>query len=293
MPLPFDQPVPQTGGSSRPSGPDAEAADLAGPGLVVSGVSKKYRSDDGPVFALGPVELRVPQGRFVTVIGPSGCGKSTLLRVIAGIDQPDEGDISIFGESVEHARRAKQIGFVPQALALLPWRTVLENTRLPLELNRSDGASSPKPGRDPTEVLRALGLGAVLDRRPAELSGGMRQRVAIARAFVSEPAILLMDEPFSSLDELTSDVLRHELLQLWQSTLTTVLFVSHSISEAVLLSDQVVIMTHAPGRVAAVIDITLARPRGDLVEVTDAFRDCEREVRLALRSVMGPEERAQ
>ncbi len=140
--------------------------------------------------------------------------------------------------------------------------------------------------------LRALGLGDVLDRRPAELSGGMRQRVAIARAFVSEPALLLMDEPFSALDELTSEVLRRELLQLWYSTRTTVLFVSHSVSEAVLLSDHVVVMTHAPGRVATVIDVTLERPRGDLVEVTDAFRDCEREVRLALRGTLVPDQQA-
>jgi NitT/TauT family transport system ATP-binding protein len=215
-----------------------------------------------------------------------------LIRVLAGIERADEGTISIFGESVEHARRAKLIGFVPQALALLPWRTVLENTRLPLELNRSDGAGRSKPGRDPSEVLRALGLGGVLDRRPAELSGGMRQRVAIARAFISEPALLLMDEPFSALDELTSEVLRRELLQLWHSTRTTVLFVSHSVSEAVLLSDHVVVMTQAPGKVATVINVTLERPRGDLVEVTDAFRDCEREVRLALRGAYVPDQQA-
>ena len=198
----------------------------------------------------------------MTLIGPSGCGKSTLLRVVAGLERPDTGGISIFGENPEHARRSKHIGFVPQALALLPWRTVLENARLPLEVNRSAGSGRPKPARDPAEVLIALGLGDVLDRRPAELSGGMRQRVAIARAFAHEPAVLLMDEPFSSLDELTGEVLRHELLQLWQATGTTVLFVSHSVSEAVLLSDEVVVMTHAPGRVATLIEVTLERPRG-------------------------------
>jgi NitT/TauT family transport system ATP-binding protein len=215
-----------------------------------------------------------------------------LLRLLSGIDRPDEGTISIFGESVNDARHAKKIGFVPQALALLPWRTALDNVRLPFEINRSASTNGRRPARDPADVLRALGLGDVLDRRPAELSGGMRQRVAIARAFVSEPALLLMDEPFSALDELTSEVLRRELLQLWRSTSTTVLFVSHSISEAVLLSDQVVVMTHAPGTVATVIDVKLDRPRGDLVEVTDAFRDCEREVRVALRSVMVPDQRA-
>jgi NitT/TauT family transport system ATP-binding protein len=259
------------------------------PGLVVSGVSKTYMTEDGPVPALGPIDLSVSRGRFVTLIGPSGCGKSTLLRVIAGLTSPAAGGISIFGENPEHARRSKHIGFVPQALALLPWRTVLENVRLPFEVNRSADNDRPKPARDPAEVLRALGLGDVLDRRPAELSGGMRQRVAIARAFAHEPAVLLMDEPFSSLDELTGEVLRRELLQLWQATGTTVLFVSHSVPEAVLLSDEVVVMTHAPGRVAALIEVCLERPRGDLVEVSDAFRDVEREVRLALRSVMRDE----
>ena len=235
MSSPFSEPVPAPGGLSEPLGRPDRVTDMPGPGLAISGVSRTYDTDDGPVAALGPVELHVPQGRFVTLIGPSGCGKSTLLRILAGIDRPDQGSISIFGESVEHARRAKLIGFVPQALALLPWRTVLENARLPLELNRSGAATRRQPARGPSEVLRALGLGDVLDRRPAELSGGMRQRVAIARAFVSEPALLLMDEPFSALDELTSEVLRRELLQLWHSTRTTVVFVSHSVSEAVLL----------------------------------------------------------
>jgi NitT/TauT family transport system ATP-binding protein len=290
MSSPFSEPVPASRGLSAPIAAPGAGADVPAPGLAISGVSRTYQTDDGPVAALGPVDLDVPQGRFVTLIGPSGCGKSTLLRVLAGIERPDEGTISIFGESVERARQAKLIGFVPQALALLPWRTVLENARLPLELNRSGGANRTTPARDPSEVLRALGLGDVLDRRPAELSGGMRQRVAIARAFVSEPALLLMDEPFSALDELTSDVLRRELLQLWHSTRTTVVFVSHSVSEAVLLSDQVVVMSHAPGKIATVVDVTLDRPRGDLVEVTDAFRDCEREVRLALRSAAVPDQ---
>jgi NitT/TauT family transport system ATP-binding protein len=258
-------------------------------GLVISGVSKTYRSDNGVVPALEPVSLRVPRGHFVTLIGPSGCGKSTLLHMVAGLDRPDEGEISIFGESVDHARRAKHIGYVPQSLALLPWRTVLENARLPLELNRTAGMQRPVPRRDPTEVLAALGLGGVLHRYPAQLSGGMRQRVAIARAFVHEPAVLLMDEPFSSLDELTSEVLRRELVELWQSKRTTVLFVSHSVSEAVLLSDEVVVMTHSPGTVAAVVEVTLERPRGNLIEVTEAFRQVEREVRVALRGARSVE----
>lgn len=258
-----------------------------GSGLLVSGVSKTYLTAQGPVLALGPLDLYVPRGRFVTLIGPSGCGKSTLLRLIAGLEPPDQGQVSIFGETPEHARRAKQVGFVPQALGLLPWRTVLENVELPFQLNRSAGRRSPSPRRDAIEVLEALGLGHALDRRPAELSGGMRQRVAVARAFVHEPALLVMDEPFSALDELTSEVLRHELLQLWQLTQTTVVFVSHSITEAVLLSDEVVVMGQTPA-VVAHIEVKLERPRGDMIELSDEFREVEKQVRLALRATRRP-----
>lgn len=256
-------------------------------GLRISGVSKAYRSNGTTVQALASLELVVEKGRFVTLIGPSGCGKSTLLHMVAGVERPTAGRISVFGASVDDARRSKQLGFVPQSLALLPWRTVLQNVRLPLETNGRGQTNGRGPdgatGRDPAEVLGALGLGDVVARHPAELSGGMRQRVAIARAFVHEPALLLMDEPFSALDELTSEVLRRELLDLWQSTRATVLFVSHSITEAVLLSDDVVVMTRAPGKVKAVINVPLERPRGNLIEVTEEFRAVEREIRLALR----------
>ena len=248
-------------------------------GLVLAGVTKYFAGASGAVHALEPLDLDVPRGSFVTLIGPSGCGKTTVLRIIAGLLEADAGSVSIFGEPVDGARRRKHIGFVPQSLGLLPWRTVLENVRLPLEVNRS----ANRPARDPEEILFAFGLGDFLDFRPAELSGGMRQRVAIARAFAFEPAVLLMDEPFAALDELTREVLRHELLSLWQSARTTVLFVTHSVAEAVLLSDEVVVMSPAPGRISARIAIDLPRPRGDLVELTDEFHDLERKVRLALR----------
>ncbi len=251
-------------------------------GLVATGVAKTYRSGDRSAKALEAMNLEVPRGEFVTIIGPSGCGKSTFLRLAAGLEEPDAGEISIFGESAEAARRAKRIGFVPQALALLPWRTVLDNVRLPLEVNRAaDGDMTP--ARDPSELLRVFGLGDVLSQRPGELSGGMRQRVALARTFAHQPAVMLMDEPFSALDELTADVLRRELLELWQTQRTTVVFVTHSVAEAVLLSDRIVVMSPAPGRVAAIVDVHLPRPRGDLVEVTSEFGGVEREVRIAIR----------
>jgi NitT/TauT family transport system ATP-binding protein len=253
-------------------------------GLSAVEISKSFRSGPRSITALESFSLDVGRGEFLSLIGPSGCGKSTFLRLAAGLDLPDEGHISIFDESVEYARKEKRIGFVPQALALMPWRTVLENVRLPLEVNRRVAAEEgSKPKRDAVELLEAFGLGDVIHQRPADLSGGMRQRVALARTFLHEPAVMLMDEPFSALDELTADVLRRELLALWQSRRTTVVFVTHSVAEAVLLSDRVAVMSPAPGRVISIVEVRLPRPRGDLVEVSSEFGEVERQIRIALR----------
>ena len=249
---------------------------------MVDGVTKRYASSHAP--ALRDISLTIAPGSFVTVIGPSGCGKSTLLRILAGLEHQDSGVVSIFGESVDRARENKHIGYVPQSLGLLPWRTVIDNVRLPLEIGHRNLKRTAD--RAPEEILQAFGLGDVLNRRPAELSGGMRQRVAIARVFALSPAVLLMDEPFSSLDEMTSEVLRHELLTLWQNNRTTVVFVTHSVSEAVLLSDEVVVMSPPPGAIREVIRIDLERPRDSLVEITSAFHELERRVRLSLRSTV-------
>jgi NitT/TauT family transport system ATP-binding protein len=267
--------------STRPArtGAMTPARPAGDEGLAIVGVTKRFDSAAGSVLALEPVDLDFSRGRFVTLIGPSGCGKSTLLRIIAGLIEPDEGSISIFGEGVHRALENKHIGLVPQSLALLPWRSVLDNVRLAIEINPRAGA----PGRDPVEILRAFGLGEYLDYLPAQLSGGMRQRIAIARAFAIEPALLLMDEPFASLDELSREVLRRELLELWSTLRTTVIFVTHSVAEAVLLSDEVVVMSAAPGRVVERIEVPLERPRADLIELSDEFREIERRVRVALR----------
>jgi NitT/TauT family transport system ATP-binding protein len=230
--------------------------------------------------------MEARQGSFVTLIGPSGCGKSTLLRIVGGLTLADSGSVSIFGESIERARANKRIGFVPQSLALLPWRTVLQNVRLGLELNRR----AQRPTRDPVDILTAFGLGDHLDYLPGQLSGGMRQRVAIARAFAIEPALLLMDEPFAALDELTREVMRVELLELWRTSLTTVLFVTHSVTEAVMLSDEIVVMSPVPGRIQARIQVDLERPRSGLVQMSDAFRELERRVRSALRGELAAPE---
>jgi NitT/TauT family transport system ATP-binding protein len=253
------------------------------PALVVSEVSKGFGPRQARVSAIDDVSLSVERGRFVTLIGPSGCGKTTLLRIVAGLLDVDRGKVSVFGDSVDRAVEAKHIGFVPQSPALLPWRTVLENAQLPLQVNKKAHLADGRVSLDPVAVLESFGLGNVLGRRPAQLSGGMQQRVAIARAFVFDPPILLMDEPFAAVDELTREVLRHELLSVWQANRKTVLFVTHSIPEAIALSDAVVIMSSQPGRIQKVVPIDLPRPRGDLIETTHDFHELERQVRMEIR----------
>jgi NitT/TauT family transport system ATP-binding protein len=264
---------PQTG--TTPGQPDSA--------LVIDGVCKGY----GPGAARGPVvenvSLSAQRGQFVTLIGPSGCGKTTLLRIVAGLLDVDRGTVSVFGESVRRASARKHIGLVPQSPALLPWRTVLDNVRLPLQVNKKPDSDGSRSHADPIAVLESFGLGHVVSRRPAQLSGGMQHRVAIARAFVFDPPILLMDEPFAAVDELTREMLRHELLSIWQANKKTVLFVTHSISEAITLSDVVMIMSANPGTIRRVIPIALPRPRDDLVETTKEFHELERQIRLELR----------
>jgi NitT/TauT family transport system ATP-binding protein len=252
--------------------------------LLIEGVSKSFGSGASRRAAIEDISLSIPRGQFVTLIGPSGCGKTTLLRIVAGLLEVDQGSVSIFGESVAGAVAAKHVGLVPQSPALLPWRTVLDNVRLPLQVNKKPDGDGSRSHADPLAVLQAFGLGDVLDQRPAQLSGGMQQRVAIARAFVFDPPILLMDEPFAAVDELTREVLRHELLSVWQANRKTVLFVTHSISEAITLSDAVVIMSTKPGRIQRIVPIDLPRPRGDLIETTEAFHDLEAQIRLELRA---------
>lgn len=238
--------------------------------VAVRDACKVYGTGADATTALHHVDLQVPRGRFVSVIGPSGCGKSTLLRLIAGLEAPDAGDVTICGETPSGATARKMIGFVPQVPALLPWLDVLDNVRVLEKVNRAGAArrhrTSPTPGADglaadPVALLQRLGLGEVLHRRPGQLSGGMQQRTAIARAFALQPDVLLMDEPFSALDEFTRESAQLQLLDVWQELRTTVVFVTHSITEAVLLSDTVVVMAAGPGRIAGTVDVALDRPR--------------------------------
>jgi NitT/TauT family transport system ATP-binding protein len=226
-------------------------------------------SERGAVTALEKVSVAVPAGGFMTLLGPSGCGKSTLLRLVADLVAATEGRVTVLGGSPATARTSRQLGFVFQDPTLLPWRSALDNVRLPLEVGPRRGEASGR--RTPGELLRLVGLAGREGALPHELSGGMRQRVAIARALVTEPRLLLMDEPFGALDEITRDSLNEELLRIWQETGTTIVFVTHSIPEAVFLSQQVLVLATNPGRVRELIQVDLPYPRPLQVRETTAF----------------------
>jgi len=253
-------------------------------GVEVSGVTKRFGRPGSEVTVLDNIDLRIEAGEFVSVIGPSGCGKSTLLSIVAGLLDADEGQVSIGGEPVRAATADKLIGLVPQQPALLPWRTVRENVQMPVKINPK--ANKGRELRDPDALLRSFGLGQALDKYPGQLSGGMQQRVGIARAFAFDPTLLLMDEPFSALDEMNRDSQRLGLLDFWQSNRKSVMFVTHSVPEALVLSDRIVLMSANPGRIEEIIDVNLPRPRDQETYASDEFRDLEGYVREGLRRVM-------
>ncbi len=221
-----------------------------------------------PVTALQDVSLTIRQGEFVSLVGPSGCGKTTLLRTIADLQQPTEGNVTVLGRSPRDIRLAKKYGIVFQNPVLYDWRTVRRNVCMPMELK-----GIPKKIRTQTvsEMLELVGLYDFGRKFPHELSGGMQQRVGIARALAVKPEILLMDEPFSALDEFTKEKLNEDLLRIWHKTNKTILFVTHNIAEAVFLSDRVVVLSPHPGRVSAIVDVTLPRPRTLAIKNTPEF----------------------
>ena len=253
--------------------------------IVADSVSITYRDErEGRVVvAVEDLTLTVPRRAFVSIIGPSGCGKSTFLRSIGDLNEGAGllGTLLVNGVSPLEARRNNDFAFVFQDAVLLPWRRTIDNVRLPLEVvRRREGLAAV--GRTPEELLVLVGLSGFEQAYPRELSGGMRQRVAIARALTMDPSILLMDEPFGALDEISRERMNLELLRIWSQTETSVVFVTHSIAEAVFLSDYVVVMTSRPGRVRAFIPIDLPRPRDRDVKRTEQFLTYENAVRDAL-----------
>jgi NitT/TauT family transport system ATP-binding protein len=239
-----------------------------GHAVQVRGVSRVFPGRKGrEVKALDDVDLEIAEGEFVSLIGPSGCGKSTLLRIVADLDVPTAGSLTVFGKSARQARVDQDYGIAFQQAGLLPWRTVAANVGLPLEIHGT--AKSDRADRV-AELLAMVGLEDFAKSYPDELSGGMQQRVAIARALAESPRLLLMDEPFGALDEITRERMQAELVRICGETGAAVLFVTHSIPEAVFLSDRVVVMTPRPGRIVDVVDSNPAGGRRD-----DEFRDAE------------------
>ena len=262
----------------------AEASDPAAPRRVVidaKGLDLTFDTADGRVHALSNVDLTVREGEFVSFIGPSGCGKTTLLRVIADLEQATGGSITVGGVSPADARAARLYGYVFQAAALLPWRTVLANVTLPLEIF---GVPEAERAERAAKNLALVNLDGFEKKFPWQLSGGMQQRASIARALAFDPRLLLMDEPFGALDEIVRDKLNLQLLKLWAETAKTVIFVTHSIPEAVFLSSKIVVMSPRPGRIIDVIDCDLPRDRGLEVRETPRFLEIAHRVREGLRA---------
>ena len=249
--------------------------------VEVENLSLVFTTADAPVSALADVNLTIARGEFVSFIGPSGCGKTTLLRVIADLEQATGGSIRVNGVSPQAARLARAYGYVFQAAALYPWRNVLANVMLPLEIM---GLPAAERRRKAQAQLELVGLAGFERKFPWQLSGGMQQRVSIARAMACEPELLLMDEPFGALDEITRDHLNEQLLRLWERSGKTVIFVTHSISEAVFLSNRIVVMSPRPGRIVEVIDNQQASGRTLAARETPEFMAVAQRVREALRA---------
>ena len=235
------------------------------PHVRIRDVRKRFVVRGDELNVLDGVTLDVARGEFICLLGPTGCGKSTLLRLTGGLTEPTSGEITIGGRSPAEAQKAKSLGFVFQEPSLLPWRTVERNVRLPSEVN-GNGRSAHVD-----DLLSLVGLESYANYYPHQLSGGMQQRVALARALAVQASVLLMDEPFGALDEITRAAMRYELLRIWDTDQKTVIFVTHSISEAVALSDRVVILTKRPGRIAGVVEIDLPRPRSEWMEREPEF----------------------
>jgi NitT/TauT family transport system ATP-binding protein len=251
----------------------------------VADVGKRFDAGGQSTVALEQIDLAIRPGEFVSLIGPSGCGKSTLLRLIGDLTKPSSGRVEVNGKPAERARIDRDYGMVFQAPVLFDWRTIEGNVQLPLEILRVSASERQRRAR---EMLELVELTDFAGHHPWQLSGGMQQRAAIARALVIEPKLLLMDEPFGALDEMTRERMNGELLRIWERTGTTVIFVTHSIPEAVFLSSRVVVMSARPGRITHEINVDLPRPRNDLTREMDRYFALVTEVREALKAGHAP-----
>ncbi len=257
------------------------AVTSAAPVIDVDDLSLTFETSDGPVQALSNISLQIKPGEFVSLIGPSGCGKTTLLRIVADLETPTGGRILVKGRTPREARLARSYGYVFQAPALYPWRTVAKNIALPLEImgfSKQDRRARVEAG------LALVNLSGFGNKFPWQLSGGMQQRASIARALSFDPDLLLMDEPFGALDEIVRDMLNEQLIRLWERTGKTVVFVTHSIPEAVFLSTRIVVMSPRPGRVQDIVDCDFPRDRTLDIRETPAFLEVAHRVREGLRA---------
>lgn len=260
--------------SIAPTAQGRPAAEISPAGALAvrcRDVSVRFFTERRSVTALKDLSLDVAEGEFLSLLGPSGCGKSTFLRVVADLIPPTAGSVQVLGATPEAARLRRDIGFVFQDAALLPWRTALQNVELPMEVARGRTRTDKAPRATPRELLELVGLKGSENAYPHELSGGMRQRVSIARALVTDPRILLMDEPFGALDEITRDRLNEELLRVWRELGMTVLFVTHSIYEAAFLAQRVLMLAANPGRVQEIIPVDLPAMRSLTIRETPEF----------------------
>ncbi len=262
----------------------ADISDKLAPVVSASELSLTFATNDGPVHALQDINLTINKGEFVSFIGPSGCGKTTFLRVIAALETPTAGQVTVNGMTPDEARRARAYGYVFQAAGLYPWRTIAGNVKLPLEIM---GFSKTEQIERVQKVLDLVDLGGFEKKFPWQLSGGMQQRASIARALAFDADILLMDEPFGALDEIVRDHLNEQLLQLWARTEKTIAFVTHSIPEAVYLSTKIVVMSPRPGRISDVIDSPLPKERPLEIRDSKEFIDIAHRVREGLRAGHG------
>ena len=261
------------------SGSVTARAEAVGEAIGIDNLSRRFGAAENPVIALDRVSLSIKEGEFISIVGPSGCGKTTLLRLLGGLDRPTEGTARLRGETITGPRR--DVGIVFQTPVLFPWRTVLENVLLPIDVQRLGRKKYMAAAHD---LIAMAGLKGFENRYPAELSGGMQQRVGLIRALVHEPAMLLMDEPFGALDALTRENMNLELQRIWLERRRTVVFITHSISEAIFLGDRVLVMTPRPGKVSAEMKIDLPRPRPLSIMSTPEFGAYSQQIRELLNA---------